>query len=139
VQIDGATVDLLLDTGAMTKLTAKALAAVGGESAVRATSFITETTFEAWKQKHPDWRVVEEADTFGDGAPMIEVPAVTVAGQVVGPVWFTRRADKDFHEFMSQWMDKKVDGALGGNALRFFRVHVDYPRGLAVFDRISGR
>ena len=33
-------------------------------------------------------------------------------------------------------MDKKIDGALGGSALKYFRVHVDYPRGLAVFDKL---
>jgi hypothetical protein len=65
---------------------------------------------------------------------MIEVPRVVIAGRAVGPVWFTRRADKNFHQFMSQWMDKRVDGALGGNALSFFRVTVDYPSAVAVFE-----
>jgi hypothetical protein len=36
---------------------------------------------------------------------------------------------------MSQWMDKRIEGALGGNALHHFRVSVDYPRALAVFEK----
>jgi hypothetical protein len=32
-------------------------------------------------------------------------------------------------------MDARVEEALGGNALRDFRVTVDYPNGVAVFER----
>jgi hypothetical protein len=66
---------------------------------------------------------------------MIEVPEVRIAGQSVGPVWFTQRPDAAFHDFMAQWMDRPVDGALGGSAFRFFRMTVDYPRARASFVR----
>jgi hypothetical protein len=45
------------------------------------------------------------------------------------------RPDRSFHEFMSQWMDRRVDGALGGSVLGRFRVTLDYPAGLATFER----
>jgi len=66
---------------------------------------------------------------------MIEVPALTVAGFTVGPVWFTARPDRAFTEYMSQWMDRRVVGALGGSALQYFRVTVDYPNRRATFAR----
>lgn len=136
VVIDGQTIDLLFDTGATVRLTDAARAALGdGGPARRATSFISTSTFERWRKRHPDWKVVEHADANAGGEPMIEVPAVTVAGFTVGPVWFTRRADKNFHQWMSQWMDKQIDGALGGSALHSFRVTVDYPGAVAVFER----
>lgn len=135
VEIDGETLDLLFDTGATTFLVDSALAVLkDGGAAARATSFITNTTFEKWRKEHPDWRVIERAEK-STGEAMIEVPLVTVAGYSVGPVWFTRRADKNFHEYMSGFMDKRVDGALGGNALRHFRVTVDYPGAVAVFQK----
>jgi len=135
VLIDGETMDLLFDTGATTTLTDTALAALRNRGArERATSFITASAFEKWRKRHPDWRVIEQAEKT-TGEAMIEVPRLTVAGYTVGPVWFTRRADKNFHEFMSQFMDKRVEGALGGNALRHFRVTVDYPRAIAVFEK----
>jgi hypothetical protein len=31
--------------------------------------------------------------------------------------------------------DKQVEGALGGSALRYFRVTVDYPNAAAAFER----
>lgn len=34
---------------------------------------------------------------------------------------------------MSQWTDQRVEGALGGNALRRFQVTVDYPAAAAWF------
>ena len=64
---------------------------------------------------------------------MIEVPQVEIAGHKVGPVWFTRRADKNFTEWMSQWMDKEIHGAIGGDGLKHFCVTVDYPSAIAVF------
>lgn len=136
VKIEGVTLDLLLDTGATVSLTDKALAALAdGRPAVRATSFIVRSIFDGWHAQHPDWRVIDDADQGVAGSPMIEVPRVSVAGHEVGPVWFTARPDKNFLEFMSQWMDKTIVGALGGSALRFFRMTVDYPNAVAVFER----
>ena len=135
VTIDGESLDLLFDTGAMTKLSDTALNALKDQrAAVRATSFITTSIFEKWRKAHPDWRVIESAD-LPLNEPMIEVPAVTLGGYTVGPVWFTRRADKNFHEFMSRFMDKRVEGAIGGNALRHFQVTVDYPQAIAIFEK----
>lgn len=132
--VDGDTLDLLFDTGATTTLTDSALSALGdGGPARRGTSFITRTVFERWRAAHPDWRVVTGADAIGN-APMIEVPLVTIAGHEVGPVWFTGRADQAFHEYMAQWMDRPLDGALGGSALRYFRVLVNYPEAYAELD-----
>jgi len=139
VQVDGQTIDLLFDTGATVKLTPAAQAILKGGAAVsRATSFITASVFKTWHDKHPEWRVIEGADAGANGEPMIEVPSLTVGGFTVGPVWFTRREDKNFHEWMSQWMDKRIEGALGGSALKYFRVTVDYPRAMAVFELLEG-
>jgi len=135
VEIDGEQLDLLFDTGATTTLTENALKAVAdGRKANRATSFITSEVFERWRSKHPEWKVVENAET-GTGQAIIEVPRLKIAGHDVGPVWFTRRPDKNFHEYMSGFMDKRVEGAIGGNALREFVVTVDYPAAVALFER----
>lgn len=133
-KVDGEVLDLLFDTGANTSLRAESLQAVGdGRPAERATSFITASMFDRWRQRHPEWRMVANAEAF-TGASMIEVPSVEVGGYLTGPVWFTQRPDKAFHEYMSQWMDRTVEGALGGNILKPFRVSVDYPSAVAVFE-----
>jgi hypothetical protein len=133
-EIDGETLPFLFDTGATLTLTDAAWQALGGGGAkVRATSFVVASVFDRWRASHPDWRVVEDAEDNRGAAPIIEVPAVTIAGFTVGPVWFTRRPDAAFHEYMSQWMDRRVEGALGGNAFRWFRIVVDYPGARAAF------
>jgi len=134
VAVDGDSLDLLFDTGATARVPDSVVAALGGPRGERATSFITTEVFERWRKRHPEWRVVANADAL-PGMAAIEVPRVSIAGYDVGPVWFTQRPDRSFHSYMAQWMDKPTDGALGGSALQYFRVTVDYPNAVAVFAR----
>jgi hypothetical protein len=50
-------------------------------------------------------------------------------------VWFTWRPDREFHEWMAQWMDMPTEGALGGSAFKTLRITVDWIGGRAVFER----
>lgn len=137
IQVDGETIDLLFDTGATLSLSEEGLAALAdGGPSMRGTSFIVKNVFDRWRARHPDWRVVDKAER-GTGSPILEVARISVAGHEVGPVWFTFRSDKAFHEYMSSMMDARVEGALGGSALGYFRVTVDYPHGRVVFQRAS--
>lgn len=131
--VAGDSLQALFDTGASMRLTDAALAELGdGRSALRASSFISAEVFDAWREAYPDWRVIEGATALD--ADIIEVPEIEVAGRTVGPVWFERRPVGAFEEYMSQWMDQPIVGALGGNGLRWFRVSVDYPNAVAVFE-----
>jgi hypothetical protein len=136
--IDGETYAFLFDTGATVDLSDTALSIIGdGGPHERATSFVTASVFDKWRGKHPNWRIIEGADRTAGGECIIEVPQVTIAGHTVGPVWFTRRADSNFHEYMSQWMDRRVEGALGGTLFKYFAVTADYPGSRAYF-RLAG-
>lgn len=125
VEVDGRTLDLLLDTGAHAVLAPEVVEQMGGISVV-GTSFIIEPIFRHWQAENPNWRIIDEADRTLK-MPMIEVPRVVIADCAVGPVWFTMRPEKNFHDYMSQWMDRQVDGALGGSALQYLNFVVDYP------------
>lgn len=131
--------DLLFDTGATVALSDSARAVLAAWGVVgpaeRGTSFIAQSVFERWRARHLAWRVIERADrAFGQSLPMIEVPRLAVAGHEVGPVWFTMRSTRSWRG-MSAAMDRAVQGALGGSALRYFRVTVDYPNATATFER----
>ncbi len=133
IEVDEAPLDMLFDTGAMTTLTKSAIMELGEtQPPQRATSFITTKVFDSWRAARPDWPLLEDAEST-TGEAMIRVPRVTIAGFSVGPVWFTRRKDANFHQYMSQWMDKRIEGAVGGNILRHFCVTVDYPKAEAIF------
>lgn len=77
--------------------------------------------------------MIERATGFG--ADIIEVPSVELAGRRIGPVWFEKRKAGVFGDWMSRMMDRPIVGAPGGNALGFFRVTVDYPSAVAIFER----
>ncbi len=125
VMIDGTPLDMLFDTGAHTRLSGAA-GRVGVVGSVTATSFIIESIADGWAAAHPDWPVVRGAEA-GSGAAMIRVPAVQIGEVRTGPIWFTCRPDVNLLEHMSQWMDRPVVGAIGGNAFRRYRLIVDYP------------
>ena len=103
-------------------------------SAERATSFLARSVFEKWHKKHPEWRALENIKTL-TGSAMIEVPSITIGGFKVGPVWFTVQTDAAFHTYMAQWMDKPTEGAIGGSALHYLRMTVDWPNAIAVFEQ----
>jgi len=135
VDIDGETIDFVLDTGATNILSEEVLKQINdGGPAERATSFLARTVFEKWHKKHPEWRTLENIKTL-TGNAMIEVPSITIGGFNVGPVWFTVQPDLAFHAYMAQWMDKPTEGAIGGSALHYLRMTVDWPRAIAVFEQ----
>jgi hypothetical protein len=137
VAVSGDSLDLLFDTWATVFPTPTAIAQFGdGGPPARGASFITQDVFDRWRQRHPDWRVIDRAQVIGkDTVPMILVPQVMIGGLASGPVWFTIRPTRNFHLGMSRWMDQQIDGALGGSALKYFRVTVDYPNAVALFER----
>lgn len=132
-EVDGDTLNFLFDTGALILLKDSTYKVLNdGLPQERATSFIVQSLFEKWRKKHPDWKVIENADVVLD-MPMIEVPEIIVGGYKVGPVWFTMRPDNNFYNFMSRLMDKRIDGALGGSAFHYFKIVLNYPEEYALF------
>jgi hypothetical protein len=143
IRVDGQPLDMLLDTGATAHPTAAGEKASGTPTVdgLGVTSYVVASVFERWHKAHPDWRVVADGDAaFGPKRPMplIEVPRVEIAGWTVGPVWFTERPDPAFHDMMSSAMDKRVEGAVGGNVFEHFVMTIDYPRATAWFRCVTG-
>jgi hypothetical protein len=135
IEVDGETLDFVLDTGATNILSDDVLKQINdGGPAERATSFLARSVFERWHQKHPEWRALQNIKTL-TGSAMIEVPAIKIGGFTVGPVWFTVQPDMSFHNYMAQFMDKPTEGAIGGSALHYLRMTVDWPNAVAVFER----
>lgn len=133
VMVDGKQLPMLFDTGAATQLTPAALAVIADKGPdVRASSMVSATTFEQWHRQHPGWRYIEDGEA-GTHASMIEVPALVIAGYRIGPVWFTKRPDANFHDMMSSMMDSRVEGAVGGNVFHHFAITLDYPSARAAF------
>jgi hypothetical protein len=137
IRVDGEPIQMLLDTGATAHPTA------AGEKASHAptvngygvTSYIDQSVFIRWHKAHPGWRVVPNGDSKY-GPELIEVPRVVVGGWSLGPVWFT--VQSHIATYMSQFTDRPIKGALGGNVFRHFVMTVDYPRSTAYFQCATG-
>ncbi|MGB6145483.1 MAG: hypothetical protein ACTHOA_07265 [Rhodanobacter sp.] len=143
VQVAGQPLDLLLDTGATGKPSEAGEAASQAPTVhgVGVTSYITTSVLERWHRQHPGWPVVEAGDDlFGEhhATRIIGVPTMQVAGWIIGPVWFTERADANFHGSISQLTDRQVEGAAGANIFSHFVMTIDYPHGAVWFACASG-
>ena len=137
VEVAGEVLPMLYDSGATATTTDNSASIFGVAPGTNVgTSFIEHEVFERWTQAHPDWRVIEAADMKGkQKRRMIEVPEVTIAGHRVGPVWFSEQPKGAFQSYMAKMMDRPTWGALGGSALKYFRVVIDYPGSAAYFAR----
>jgi len=134
VIVDGDSLDMLVDTGAQALLSKKAARHFQNKASDQVgTSFIIASIFDKWREEHPDWKIIKNADLRSE-MPMIRVPKLTIANQTAGPVWFTKRRDSNFKKYMSRWMDKEIVGALGGSAFQHFNIIVDYKAGRALFE-----
>ncbi len=132
VTIEGEKLDVLLDSGGTSVLSEVAMKELKSEQAVVASSFIRESVFDQWKEKHSDWKIIEGGDRFGNN-PMIRVPSVEIAGFKTGPIWFAKRPNSAYDKMMAELMDCKCAGAVGGNVFRDFDMVLDYPHQKAWF------
>ncbi|MEO6136095.1 MAG: hypothetical protein ABIP35_13145 [Ginsengibacter sp.] len=130
VVIDGDTLDMLFDTGASFILSDTGKMQMNTSNASIAGSFIAKSVYNKWVSNHPTWKVYKNADNFTN---IIEVPSVTIGSYSVGPVLFSVRPDEAWSKNMITSMDKVVKGAVGGSALKYFKVKIDYNNELIQF------
>lgn len=129
VEIDGKSYDMLLDTGATAwySSTAKTQLNLQGASFCAA-SFLRRSIFDELKRKYPKWKVIAAGDKFNGGSDLIEIPAIKIGKESVGPVWFAARKDAIYDWYSKEFMDQNIDGAIGGNVFKYFIVTIDYPK-----------
>ncbi|HWI63157.1 MAG TPA: PDZ domain-containing protein [Symbiobacteriaceae bacterium] len=125
-KIDGEIVGLLLDTGA-------------------ACSMLSSALLGRLAERHPDWArtvgAVGTANMVGNVDPVLtlmRLGAITCGGvRFANPLVVERHAG-NFEEYMTGMMTGPVVGALAGNALKQYRVEIDYANGVAYFEQLAG-
>jgi hypothetical protein len=120
VVVSSDTVQLLFDTGAQFE---------DEHGAVHATSFITDSLFNSWHARYPQWPVLRGSDhSTRPASDQIIVPTLTIGDRTIGPVVFTVREKVNFQVLSKHFMDRPVVGALGANALEQLGAFIlDYP------------
>jgi hypothetical protein len=127
IEVSGVKLFVLFDTGATSALSKEARQTLSKDQIFMASSFIRKSVAQTWLQQNPQWKVIKGGDRFSGGTDLIEVPEVILAGHKVGPVWFAMRDDEMYDKYSAEAFDARIDGAVGGNILRFFEIVADYP------------
>lgn len=132
VSIQGEEIPMLFDTGATFHLSKSAQERLNRKEEIGG-SFIAQSLYDKWRISNPNWNIIEGGDVIPEGGKvfpldMIEVPEVKIGNHIVGPVWFSVRPDRAWSEWMIKSMDRVVKGALGGSALKYVSVTIDYPK-----------
>lgn len=134
IEVDSEIIDVLFDSGATIILSKKGKDTLHNNETTIGGSFIARSLFDKWHARHPEWKYYEKADYNND---VIEVPQVKIGVHIVGPVLFAKRPDEAWSQSMIHTMDKVVKGAIGGSALKYLRVTIDYNSELIKFKGIG--
>jgi hypothetical protein len=132
IEVSGEIIEVLFDTGATIVLSENGKKMFNTTAKTIGGSFIAASFFDKWRKEHPDWKYYEKADMDRD---IIEVPNVRIGGYDVGLVLFAKRNDENWSRDMIGTMDKVVKGAIGGSALKYLKVTVDYNSELIRFEK----
>ena len=132
IEVDGEVIEVLFDTGATIVLSENGKKLLRTNRKTIGGSFIAASVFDKWQQKHPEWKCYPKSDMNSD---IIEVPKITIGGNEVGPVLFAKRNDEVWSQGMIQTMDTVVKGAIGGSALKYLKVMIDYNTDLIKFEK----
>jgi hypothetical protein len=132
IEVDSKPIEVLFDTGASLVLTEQGKQLLHTNKRTLGGSFIAASICNEWRKNHPDWKLYPSAEINGD---IIEVPIVQINGHEVGPVLFAVHNDEVWSKGMAQSMGKVVKGAIGGSALKYFKVTADYNAELIRFER----
>lgn len=134
IQGAGQAIDAAIHTMSGAELTHEAVAAVGDlRPGRRAISRLAASRFDAWRQGHPDWRVIEGAEV-GTGEALLEIRGLIIGSVELPRLWVLRTPDEGVGARLDAPVSGPVAILLGGDVLREFRVTLDFVGGVAVFE-----
>ena len=141
IVIDGDSLNMLFDTGATIWLAAGTrIGGVDATSPEQPVSIAWQWLFERWRQRHPDWPVVNDGDVVSH-APLIRVPNARIAGFDTGPVWFREfvgpKVPPPSRNPTMPLVRSPFVGTVGGNILQNFVITLDYPKATARFRKAN--
>ncbi len=132
VVIAGDTLPMVLKTGSNIILSDEAQDALNHPDPLLPAGLISGSVAERWLDANPRWTVIHQADRLY-GGDLIEVPEIRIGPHTAGPVRFAVRRDEDLTEWISQFTDESIVGALGPDAFRDAHITINYPWSVLIF------
>jgi len=124
VTIDGERIMMLLDTGADVAIAASL-------------PLIATSLFERLRARHPGWAVLTGVARMAESkgsVTLLRVPDVQIGTHRAPPTWFAVREDAETYTNLTRMFKTKVEGDLGGEAFRAWRITIDVPHEALIID-----
>jgi hypothetical protein len=137
VTIDGERIMMLLDTGTDVAIDAADRNRFDDAAATRSLPLITTGLFERLHARHADWRVLAGSAHMAEtkaAVKLLRVPEFLIGTHRAPPTWFAVREDAETYTNLTRMFKTKVDGDLGGEALRAWRITIDVPHEVLIID-----
>ncbi|HEY0382753.1 MAG TPA: hypothetical protein VGC72_11175 [Candidatus Elarobacter sp.] len=137
VTVGGERVLMLLDTGADVAIDTAHRRRFDDASATRSLPLIAKELFDRLHARHPDWTVLLGAARMAETkAPvtLLRVADFTIGTHRGPPTWFAVRADSETYATLTRMFSMRVDGDLGGEAFRTWRITIDVPHEVLIID-----
>ncbi len=137
VTIGGERIMMLLDTGTDVAIGAADRNRFDDAAATRSLPLIPTALFERLHARHADWSVLTGAARMAEtkaAVTLLRVPEFTIGTHRAPPTWFAVREDAETYTNLTRMFSTKVEGDLGGEALRAWRVTIDVPHEALIID-----
>jgi hypothetical protein len=137
LSIGGERVTMLLDTGADVAIDARVRDRFDDAAATRSLPLISRALFERLHARHRDWTVLDGAGRMAEtkrAVTLLRVPEFQLGAHRGPPTWFAVREDPATYAFLTRAFNTPVEGDLGGEALRQWRVTIDVGHETFVID-----
>jgi len=137
VTIDGERIMMLLDTGTDVAIDAANRKSFDDAAATRSLPLITTDLFERLHARHAGWSVLAGAARMAEAkgpVTLLRVPELRIGTHRAPPTWFAVREDAETYTNLTRMFGTKVEGDLGGEALRAWRVTIDVPHEALIID-----
>jgi hypothetical protein len=131
VAIGGERVMMLLDTGADVAIAAAQRNRFDDDAATRSLPLIAKALYLRLHARHPDWLVLAGAGHMAEtkrAVTLLRVPEFRIGAHRGPPTWFAVRDDPATYAYLSRVFRTKVEGDLGGEAFRRWRITIDVAR-----------
>jgi hypothetical protein len=130
-------VTMLLDTGTDVAIDAANRNRFDDAAATRSLPLIPTALFERLRARHADWTVLNGAARMAETkspVTLLRVPEFEIGTHRAPPTWFAVREDAETYTNLTRMFSTKVEGDLGGEALRAWRVTIDVPHEALIID-----
>ena len=137
VLIGGERVMMLLDTGADVAIDAAERSRFDDASPTRSLPLVSKKLFDRLHARHADWPVLARAARMAetkDAVTLLLVPDLRIGTHRAPPTWVAVREDAETYTNLARMFKVPVEGDLGGEALRAWRVTVDVPHEVLILE-----